>query len=156
MPRLAFCIHATGDAACRVSTSNSALRQKPVAVPLPAACALLYVLSSGAPRPLASRCLLTRNRTHANSLLRYSPLAQQPEQQVLGPNVLVREPCRFFRGVRKHALVLIAERQVQGSRDLLPRRRLSFNFLPDRIGVQTLREPIAQRLVLAQQPQQQV
>jgi hypothetical protein len=34
--------------------------------------------------------------------------AQQPQQQVLGTDVLVREPLSFLRGIGEHTLTLVA------------------------------------------------
>ena len=48
--------------------------------------------------------------------------AQQAEQQVLGADVLVVEPLGFFGAIGQHALALVAERQIDGSRNLLAHR----------------------------------
>ena len=83
--------------------------------------------------------------------------AQQAQQQVLGSNVLVRKSLRFFRGVGQYALALVAQGQVHGSRDLLPNRGVPFDLLPDRLHRSMgPKEPIGERLVFAQQAQQQV
>ena len=83
--------------------------------------------------------------------------AQQAQQQVLGPDVLVREPLGFFRRVGEHTLTLIAQGQVDRSRDLLPNRSVALNLFPDRLDRRMgPKEPIGKRFVFAQKSQQQV
>jgi hypothetical protein len=84
-------------------------------------------------------------------------LAQQAQQQVLGADVLVREPLGFLRRVGKHALALVAERQVYRGRYLFPDGGVAFDLLADRFdrGMRT-QEAIGQGLVFAQQAEQQV
>ena len=83
--------------------------------------------------------------------------AQQAQQQVLGPDVLVAQPLGFFGAVGQHALAFVAEGQVHRSGDLLADGGVSFDLLADgfhrRVGTQ---EPVGQRLVFPQQAQQQV
>ena len=83
--------------------------------------------------------------------------AQQAEQQVLGADVLVVQPLGFFGAVSQHALALVAQRQIDRSRNLLPDRGVPFDLLADGIdrGVRA-QEPVGQRLIFAQQAQQQM
>ena len=82
---------------------------------------------------------------------------EQTEQQVFSPDMLVREPLSFLGRIGKHALALIAQRQIDRGRDLLPNGGMSFDLLPDRFdrGVRA-QEPVGQRFILAQKPQQKV
>ena len=84
-------------------------------------------------------------------------LPQQSQQQVLRPDMFVREALRLFRREGKHALALLAQRQVNRSRDFLARRRSSLNLFTDglnrSVGAQ---KTVRQRLIFAQQSQQQV
>ncbi len=84
-------------------------------------------------------------------------LAQQPEQQVLGADVLVVEPLGLLGAVGQNALALVAERQIHRGGNLLANRGVRFNLLANRFdgGVRP-QEPVRQRLVFAQQPEQQV
>ena len=83
--------------------------------------------------------------------------AQEPEQQMLGPDVLVVQPFGFLGAIRQHALALMAQRQVDGSRNLFPQRGVRLDLLADgfhrRAGAQ---EAVGERLVFAQQAQQQM
>ena len=83
--------------------------------------------------------------------------AQQAQQQVLGADVLVIQPLGFFRAIGQHAFALVAQRQVHGGRNLLADRGVSFDLLADGlhrgVGAQ---EPVRQRLVFAQQSEEQV
>ena len=83
--------------------------------------------------------------------------AQQAQQQMLGADVLVVQPLGFFGAIGQHALALMAERQIHGGGNLLANRGVSFDLLANRFhrGVRT-QEPVGQRLVFAQQPEQQV
>ena len=83
--------------------------------------------------------------------------AQQAQQQVLGADVLVRQALGFLRRIGQHALALVGERQVHRGRNLFPDGGVAFNLLADRLhrGVRA-QETIGQRLVFAQQAQQQV
>ena len=58
---------------------------------------------------------------------------QQPKQQVLGADVLVRQALRLFRGVGQYALTFVAQGQIHGSRDLLPHSGMPFDLFPDRL-----------------------
>ena len=83
--------------------------------------------------------------------------AQQAEQQMLGADVLVVQALRFFRAIGQHALALVAQRQIDRGRNLLPNRGVPFDLLADGFdrGMRA-QEPVRQRLVFAQQSQQQV
>ena len=83
--------------------------------------------------------------------------AQQAEQQVLGADVLVVQPLGFFRAIGQHALALVAQRQVDGSGNLLADRGVAFNLLADGFdGGVRAQEPVGQRFVFAQQAEQQM
>ena len=84
-------------------------------------------------------------------------LAQQAQQQVLGANVLVREPLSLFSGIGQDALALVAQRKVNRGGDLFANRRVGLDLLADGIdrGVRP-KKPVGQCLVLADQAQQQV
>ena len=68
--------------------------------------------------------------------------------------MLVAEPLRFFRGVIKNALALLAERNFHRSGNALANRDSRFDFLAngfDRaVGAQ---KAIGQRLIFPQEPQ---
>ena len=82
---------------------------------------------------------------------------QQPEQQMLGADVLVRKPLGLFGGIGQHALALIAERQIDAGRNLLADGRVPLDLLADGVHRRMLpEEAIGQSFVLAQQAQQQV
>ncbi len=83
--------------------------------------------------------------------------AQQAQQQVLGADVLVIQPLGLFRAISQHALALVAQRQIDRSGNLLADRGVPFDLLADGFhgGVRP-QEAVGQRLILAQQPQQQV
>ncbi len=76
---------------------------------------------------------------------------------MLGPNVLVRKPLRFFGGIGQNPLAFIAQRQIDRSRNLLPDRGMPFDLLADGFdrGMRA-QEPIGQGFVFAQKSQQQV
>ena len=77
---------------------------------------------------------------------------QQTQQQMLGADVPVRQPLRFFGGIGQHALAFIAQRKIDRGRDLLPNRGVSFDLLADGLdrGVRA-QEPIGQGFVFAQE-----
>ena len=84
-------------------------------------------------------------------------LAQQAEQQMLGADVLVIQPLRFFGAIGQHALALVAQRQIHRGRDLLANRGVRFDLLADGLDRRVrAQEAVRQRLVLPQQTQQQV
>src|SRR5437660_799392 len=72
-------------------------------------------------------------------------------------NVLVREPLSFLSRVSQYPLAFVGKGQVNRGRNLLPDRGVTFNLLANRFhrGVRP-QEAVGQRLVFAQQPQQQV
>ena len=84
-------------------------------------------------------------------------LAQQPQQQMLSSNVLVREPLSFFSGIRQHALAFVRERQVNRGGNFFADGGVAFDLLADGFhrGMRA-QEAVGQRLVFAQQSQQQV
>jgi hypothetical protein len=83
--------------------------------------------------------------------------AQQAQQQVLGADVLVAQPLGFFRRIGQHPLALVGERQVHGGRDLFADGGMRLNLLANRLHRSVrAQEAVGQRLVLAQQAQQQV
>ena len=57
--------------------------------------------------------------------------AKDPQEQVLGSDVVVQEPVGFFRGALQDALGLSAERNFDRGRDLLAEDRPTFDFLAD-------------------------
>src|SRR5262249_31298460 len=82
---------------------------------------------------------------------------QQPEQQMLGSNVLVIEALGFLRAIGENALALVAQREINGSGNFFSDGGVAFNLLPDGIDrSMRAQEAVRQRLVLAQQAQQQV
>ena len=83
--------------------------------------------------------------------------AQQAEQQMLGADVLVVQPLGFFRAIGQHALALVAQRQIHRSGNLLADGGVAFDLLADGFdGGVRAQEAVRQRLVFAQQAQQQV
>ena len=85
-------------------------------------------------------------------------LAEDPEQQVLGPDVVVQQPVGLFGRELQHALGFRAERNLDRGRDLLAEHRAPFDFLADGFqGQVRAREDAAgQPLALADQPEEQV
>ncbi len=84
-------------------------------------------------------------------------LAQQAKQQVFGTNVLVREALGFLGPIGEHALAFVAERQIDRSGYLFPRRCMPFDLFADRLdGGVRAQKTVRQRLILTQQAQQQV
>src|SRR5713101_866062 len=76
---------------------------------------------------------------------------------MLGANVLVRKPFRFFRGVGQNPFAFVAEREVNRSRDLLPDCGVSFDLLADGFDrSMRTQESVGQGFVFAQKSQQQV
>src|SRR5207244_6300905 len=63
----------------------------------------------------------------------------------------------FFRAVRQHALALVAQRQVDGSGNLLANRGMSFDLFTNGLhGGLRPEKAVGQRLVFPQKTQQQV
>ena len=75
---------------------------------------------------------------------------QQAQQQVLGPNMFMRKTFGLFSRVCQNPLALIAQRQIDGSGNLLPNRGVTFDLFADRfhrrVGTQ---EAIGQGFVFA-------
>ncbi len=84
-------------------------------------------------------------------------LAQQAQQQMLGPDVLVAQPLGLLGRIGQHALALVGERQVHAGGDFFADGGVRLNLLANRLhrGVRA-QEAVGQRLVLAQQAEQQV
>ena len=83
--------------------------------------------------------------------------AQQAEQEVLGADVFVRKPLGFFGRVGEHALALVRERKVDGGRNLLAHGGVLFNLFADGFDRSVgTKEAVGQRLVFAQQSQQEM
>ena len=84
--------------------------------------------------------------------------AQDAEQQVLGPDVVVQETVRFLGRELEDALGFRAEGNLDRGRDLLAEHRAPFDFLADAFEGQVRpREDAArQPLALADQSQQEV
>ena len=76
---------------------------------------------------------------------------------MLGTDVLVIQTLRFFRAIRQNALAFVAEREIDGSRNLLPHGGMAFDLFPDgihgRVGPQ---KPIRELFIFPEQTQQQV
>ena len=87
-----------------------------------------------------------------------SLFAQDPEQQVLGADVVVQQPVGFFGRELQDALGFRAERNLDRGRDLLAEHGAPFDFLADALEGQVgPREDAAgQPLALADQAQQEV
>ena len=85
-------------------------------------------------------------------------LAQDAEQEVLGPDVVVQQPIRLLGGELQHALRLRAERDLDRRRHLLAEDGAALDFLADvlqgqaRAGEDAARQPLA----LADQSEQQM
>src|SRR5262249_42744962 len=72
-------------------------------------------------------------------------------------NMFVGGTLGFFSRVRQHALALIAQREIDRSRNLLADGSVPFDLLADGLhGRVRAKEAVGQGLVLAQQPEQQV
>ncbi len=84
--------------------------------------------------------------------------AQDPEQEVLGADVVVEQPIGLFRGELEDPLGFRAERDLDRRRNLLPEHRPPLDLLADAFERQvgTRENPARQSLPLADQTQQQV
>ena len=84
-------------------------------------------------------------------------LAQQAQQQVLGADVLVVQAFGLFRAIGQHALAFVAQRQIHRSGNLFANGGVAFDLLANGFhrGVRP-QKTVGQRLVLAQQTQQQM
>ena len=85
-------------------------------------------------------------------------LAQDAEQQVLGPDVVVQQPVGFFGRKLQHALRFRAERNLDRGRDLLAEDRPAFDFLADVLErqVRAREDAAGQPLAFANQAQKEV
>src|SRR5207244_2581923 len=87
-----------------------------------------------------------------------SLFAEDPEEEVLGADVVVEQAVGFFGRKLQHPFGFGAERNLHGRGDLLPEHRAAFDFLPDILEreVGPRKNPAGQSLSLADQPEQQV
>jgi len=85
-------------------------------------------------------------------------LAHQPEQDVLGADVVVEHPLRLLGGMGEDPLALARERDLEGRRDLLAAGGAALHVLPDLVHREAaLREEAGgEPLALADEAQQQV
>ncbi len=85
-------------------------------------------------------------------------LAEQAEQQVLGPDVVVEETVGLLGGVLEDPLGLAAEGDLDRGRDLLAEDGPALDVLADAVQRQvgTLEDPAGQTLPFPDQPEQQV
>src|ERR1700680_4277239 len=76
---------------------------------------------------------------------------------MLGTNVLVGKAFRLFRGISKHPLALIAQRQVHGSGNLLANGGMSLNLFTNGFDrSMRTQKAIGQGLIFAQESQQKM
>src|ERR1017187_7157217 len=82
---------------------------------------------------------------------------QQSQQKMLGSNVLVRKALSLLGSISQNPLALVAPREIDRGRELLPDRGVSLNLLADGLdrGMRT-QEPEGESFVFAQKSQQQV
>ena len=82
---------------------------------------------------------------------------QQSPQKMLGSNVRVRKALSLLGSVSQNPIALVAQREIDRGRDLLPDRGVFLNLLADGLdrGMRT-QEPEGERFVFAQKSQQQV
>ena len=85
-------------------------------------------------------------------------LAQDPEQQVLGADVVVEKAIGFFGRKLQHALRFGAEGKLDRGRDLLAEDRPAFDFLPDIFERQmgAGKDPAGEAFAFANQTEEQV
>src|SRR6266852_7063436 len=83
---------------------------------------------------------------------------EQSQQKVLGSNVLVRKALSLLGSVNQNLLALVARREVDRGRDLLPARGVPLNLLAGELDRgMTTQEPVGEKsFVFAQKSQQQV
>src|SRR5437870_12543646 len=76
---------------------------------------------------------------------------------MLGSNVLVRKALSLLGSVSQNPLALVAQREIDRGRELLPDSSVTLNLLTDGLdrGMRT-QEPEGESLVFAQKSQQQV
>ena len=76
---------------------------------------------------------------------------------MLGADVAVGKPLGFFGGVCQNPLALMAQGKVHGGGNLFPDGGVPLDLFTDGFdGSVRAKEPVGQRLVLAQQAQKQV
>src|SRR5712692_2254315 len=76
---------------------------------------------------------------------------------MLGSDVFMVEPLGLLGAMRKHALALMAQRQLDRGRHFFAQGGMRFDLLADRFhGRAGVEETVGQRLILPQQPQQQM
>src|SRR5215475_15467582 len=76
---------------------------------------------------------------------------------MLGTDVLVVEPLGFLGSICQNAFAFVAERQIHRRGYFLPWSSVPLDLFADRLhGRVRTKEAVCQRLVLAQQPQQQM
>ena len=76
---------------------------------------------------------------------------------MLGTDVLVIQALCFFSAIGEYALALMAQRKIHRGGNLLANGGVRFDLLPNGLdGRVRPQEAIGQRLVLSQQPEQQV
>ena len=85
-------------------------------------------------------------------------LAEDAEQQVLGPDVVVQQAIGFFRGKLQHALGFRAERDLDRRRHLLAEHGAAFDFLADVFErqVRARENPAGEPLAFANQAQKEM
>src|SRR5947209_13598042 len=84
-------------------------------------------------------------------------LAKQSDEYVLGANMLVSQPLRFFGAIREYALGWMAEGEINGSGDFFDARGIRFYLLSDGFDYAARAKPVAdQRFIRANQTQQQM
>src|SRR5260370_8652659 len=76
---------------------------------------------------------------------------------MLGSNVLVRKALSLLGSINQDPFALVAQREVDRGRDLLPDRGVPLNLLADGLdrGMRT-QEPVGESFVFAQKSQHQV
>ena len=84
-------------------------------------------------------------------------LAQDAQQQMLGPDVLVPEPLGLFGGEIQDALALLAQRHFHGRGDALANGDARLDLLANRLDRAVRpQKAVGQRFVLAHQAEQQM
>jgi len=104
----------------------------------------------------SSRIAGSRSRAPSESPPQSTFLPAAIQQQMLRPNMFMREPLRLFGSVGQYPLALVRERQIDRSRYLLrivvcP--SICFVSIPPTHATQ---KPVRQCFIFAQQPEQQV
>src|SRR5450755_4606917 len=76
---------------------------------------------------------------------------------MLGSNVLLRKALSLLGSTSQNPIALVAQREIDRGRELLPDRGVSLNLLADELdrGMRT-QEPVDDSCVFAQKSQQQV